>query len=553
MGKFNPDIVDKTNQHQRVHKMLHMEEKTSIILSHRREGMSIREIARRNGMSRKTVRKYLREFEKETGPAPTSGEVDDYLLTKPKYDSSGRVRRVVTEEVRRRIDGFIARNRENAAAGLHKQQMRKLDMWRRLQDDGIRIAYSTVCQYVRALEAMPPQTDRPAKAYIRQSYEPGFRCEFDWGVVTLWLDGVRTRLHMAVFTLDHSNMRKAYLFSREDTLALMEAHRNCFRELGGTPRVMAYDNMRTAVKKFLGRDREHTDALLRMEVHYCFTPHFCNPRSGWEKGKVERSVEYIRRRAFSFDVRFDSLEAAQAHLSAVCDRINAEASNMSADEKRSRTQADIAALRPLDHGDIGCFEQRLYRVGKYSTITVEGVHYSVPDRLVGSQVAVKLYSERIVVMSGRDRGAAHARSRRSGDWVIDLMHYLGTFLRKPAALGRSVALRQVHPSVAALYREHFRESPRGFIELLVYARDNNLAYTDIVRAAASLEARGLRRISAEQIQAQMISAQGGSPAVYDVPAADVPDTLQTEIESSASHTLDMLSSFMEASRAMQAN
>lgn len=82
------------------------------------------------------------------------------------------------------------------------------------------------------------------------------------------------------------------------------------------------------------------------------------------------------------------------------------------------------------------------------------------------------------------------RSRRSGDWVIDLMHYLGTFLRKPAALGRSVALQQVHPSVAALYREHFRELPRDFIELLVYARDNNLAYTDIVCAAASLAARG---------------------------------------------------------------
>lgn len=121
-------------------------------------------------------------------------------------------------------------------------------MWRRLQNEGIRIAYSTVCQYVRALKAMPPQTDRPAKAYIRQGYEPGFRCEFDWGVVTLWLGGVRTRLQIAVFTLDYSNMRKAYLFSREDTLALMEAHRNCFRELGGTPRMMAYDNMRTAVK-----------------------------------------------------------------------------------------------------------------------------------------------------------------------------------------------------------------------------------------------------------------------------------------------------------------
>ena len=523
MGKFNRDIVDKSEPYQRVHKMLHMEEKTSIILSHRREGMSIREIARRNGMSRKTVRKYLREFERETGPSPTEREVDDYLLTKPKYDSSSRVRRVMTDEVRRRIDGFIARNRENVAAGLHKQQMRKLDMWRRLQDEGVHIAYSTVCQYVRALEAVPKQ-EKPVRAYIRQDYEPGFRCEFDWGVLTLWLGGVRTRLHMAVFTLDHSNMRKAYLFSREDTLALMEAHRNCFREIGGTPRVMAYDNMRTAVKKFLGRDREHTDALLRMEVHYCFTPHFCNPRSGWEKGKVERSVEYIRRRAFSFEVRFDTMEAAQA---------------------------DMAALRPLDHGDIGCFEQRLYRVGKYSTITVDGVHYSVPDRLVGSQVAVKLYSERIVVLSGRDKVASHARSRRSGDWVIDLMHYLGTFLRKPAALGRSVALQQVHPSVAALYREHFSESPRSFIELLVFTRDNNLAYTDMVRAAASLSARGLKRISSEQIQAQMLSTESAVQPAHVVEAPDIPDPQQAEIESSASHTLDMLSSFMECARTSQ--
>lgn len=158
-----------------------------------------------------------------------------------------------------------------------------------------------------------------------------------------------------------------------------------------------------------------------------------------------------------------------------------------------------------------------------------------------------------MVLSGRDKVASHARSRRSGDWVIDLMHYLGTFLRKPAALGRSVALQQVHPSVAALYREHFRQSPRSFIELLVYARDNNLTYPDIVRAAASLAARGLQRISAEQIQAQMLSGQGAPTAVSDVPGADVQDTLQTEIESSASHTLDMLSSFMEANRAMQVN
>ena len=111
----------------------------------------------------------------------------------------------------------MARNRSNAAAGLRKQQMRKIDMWRRLRDQGIEIAYSTVCQYVRALEVAVSAPAKSPAAFIRQEYEPGFRCEFDWGVLTLWIAGVKTKLHMAVFTMNHSNLRRAYLVSREDT------------------------------------------------------------------------------------------------------------------------------------------------------------------------------------------------------------------------------------------------------------------------------------------------------------------------------------------------
>lgn len=525
--------------------MLHMEEKTSIILSYRREGMSIREIARRNGMSRKTVRKYLREYEQAVGADPTSEALDAYLTAVPRYDSSRRVRRVVTDGVRALIDECLSRNRQNASLGLRKQQMRKIDIWRHLRDKGVEVAYSTVCQYVRALESVPVIEDKPGSAYIRQEYAPGMRCEFDWGMLTLWLGGVRTKLHMAVFTLNHSNMRKAYLFSREDSLSLMEAHRNCFRELGGTPRIMAYDNMRTAVKKFLGRDREPTEALRRMEVHYCFTPHFCNPRSGWEKGKVERSVEYIRRRAFAYDTRFDTLEAAQSHLSTLCDKVNAEASNMSNQEKRERVQADIAALRSLDHGDMGCFEQRPAVAGKYATVTVDTVHYSVPDRLIGRTLSVKLYSERVVILHGRDKVASHARNRRPGAWVIELSHFLGTFLRKPAALGQSVALQQVHPGIRELYMSHFRDCPRRFVEMLVFARDNSLSYIDIIKAADSLSARGLKRLSAEQIQAQML-CNAGLGAVGTVEPYSSHDPQQSAIEESATSTLDSLSAMIGA-------
>ena len=93
------------------------------------------------------------------------------------------------------------------------------------------------------------------------------------------------------------------------------------------------------------------------------------------------------------------------------------------------------------------------------------------------QVLATMYSERIVVLDGRDKVATHVRSRRLGDWCIDLMHYLGTFLRKPAALGRSTAMRQVHPDVAALFRKHFTDSPRSFVELLVFTRDNPVRST----------------------------------------------------------------------------
>lgn len=535
--------------------MIDVEKRSAIIIAHRREGKSIRQIARDMSLSRKTVRKYLREFASVfDNEEPDSEQMDDYLCQRPHYDASKRARRVFTDEIKSLIDTFMEKNRQNRQRGMTKQLMLKADMWRRLVDKGHNIAYSTVCQYVRALER---NADKyvDVKSYIRQEYEPGVRCEFDWG--HLWLDigskNKKRKYHIAVFTMNHSNMRMAYLFSHEDSLALMEAHRNFFRYVGGAPQIMAYDNMRTVVKKFLGREREHTDVLQRMETHYCFRPHFCNSRSGWEKGKVEKSVETIRRRAFSFDTEFETLEDAQAHLCNVCERLNGEASNMSAQEKQQRVKADLAALRPLDHGDMGCFEQRSVSVGKYSVVTVCNSHYSVPDYLVGRRLAVKLYSERIVVLNGRDKVATHCRSYCPGSWNIDLMHYLTTFMRKPAALGRSVALTQVPSQVQSLFKKHFVDCERDFIHLLVFTRDNNLSYTDIISAADSLSARGLSRLSAEQIQAQMISSGASTIApIADDATKSMINTIvdrhqQSIIEQSAQSTLDSLSKMFEPS------
>ena len=67
--------------------------------------------------------------------------------------------------------------------------------------------------------------------------------------ILLFIDGVKIKFYLAVFTFGHSNGRYAYLFRHQNTLAFMESHRNFFRDIHGVPAMMVYDNMRVAVNK----------------------------------------------------------------------------------------------------------------------------------------------------------------------------------------------------------------------------------------------------------------------------------------------------------------
>lgn len=79
---------------------------------------------------------------------------------------------------------------------------------------------------------------------------------------------------------------------------------------------------RVAIKEFAGVEKKPTDALLRMSNFYRFHYRFCNIRAGWEKEYVERSVEYVRRKAFSMNLYFENPEDAGRHLLATCEKIN---------------------------------------------------------------------------------------------------------------------------------------------------------------------------------------------------------------------------------------
>lgn len=522
--------------------MISMIDRQSIIHLYRSGDYSKRGIAKRFGISRNTVDRIIVQYE-ATVESGEKEALEDLLTLQPAYNSQGRKPRKLSQAIAAEIDKLLAINRTRIEQHMRKQRLLKIDMFRVLREKGIQISYATVCNYVRNKEKACCDTD--SKAYIHQEYLPGVECEFDWGELLLCIGGGVKKLYLAVFTLCHSNLRRAYLFSRQDTLAFMEAHRNFFRDIGGVPSVMVYDNMRVAVKDFTGPDgKTPTEALLRMEAFYGFSHRFCNARAGWEKGHVERSVEYVRRRAFALHVDYKTLAVAQESLEQVCLMLDTEdAVNGDAALKQQRVLADMAALHTCK-GDMGCFEAQGYKVDKWATVNLGGCHYSVPDSLVGKTVIVKKYSDKITVIYDKQKVASHTRIWHSGGWSLQLEHYLTTLIRKPGALAGSTVLTQVPHLLQRLFDSHFHNDPKAFLEMLKYATDNSFSFRDVTDAARRLAARGLHSLCADQIKAELHSGATAPTEAPHITLCDIMPGQQTQIETLSCRGVQMCDSLL---------
>lgn len=494
-------------------------------------GYSKRRISRELHVSRHTVDNIISEYESAIRTDNPEEALSDLLTIQPQYDSSRRRPRRLTLEIKDEIGFCLKKNAVKIAMELLKQRMLKKDIHQFLLSLGNSISYATVCSYIKNIESRKEK--KKSEAFIRLFYEPGCIAEFDWGEVLLFIDGVKTKFYLAVFTFGHSNGRYAYLFRHQNTLAFMESHRNFFRDIHGVPAMMVYNNMRVAVKSFVGGGKKPTEALMKMSGFYCFECRFCNIRAGWEKGHVERSVEYVRRKAFCLTDHFSDIRSAQEHLTRICLQVNKEQGSLSIAEKSLRLEADLSSLKPFP-GNLGCFEVNEYIVDKWSTISMKNVHYSVPDSLVGEKVNVKVYSEKIVILYGKEKVASHQRGFCGGDWYIKLEHYLRTLSRKPGALSRSVVWQGAPEELKRLYENHFKNDNRAFVLLLDYARENGFAGTDIIKACKELTGRGVRKISSDQVKAMLHGSVQG-----DMEEAMEPSVIPAQQENIEKEAVDM--------------
>jgi transposase len=451
--------------------MIKLIQKQNILLMYYREGRSQREISRITGVDRKTIRRYVNQYEAQreelarSGSQLETGEIIQAIIEAPKYTVGKRAKRKLTESIQQSIQEFLDENEEKRKKGQHKQVKKPIDIYEALEANGIDISYSTVLRTIRTIE------QKLKEAYIKETYAPGDICEFDWGEVKLQIGGKQRTLQMAVFTSAYGNYRFAYLFTKQTTECFQESHARFFEHIGGVYQTMVYDNMKVAVKRFVGTEKEPTEGLLQLSIYYSFQFRFCNIRRGNEKGHVERSVEVVRRKAFAFRDSFESLEEANQYLQEVCTKRNQKPQSgqqdQTAEERLEQERSYLLTLPPMFDA------ARIVhpRVDKYATVVVDQNHYSVPDNLVDKKVMVKVYSNRILCFHDEKKIAEHQRLTGTHEWRLELEHYLDTLKKKPGALAGSAALHQAPKKIKKLYDTYYTNREKDFIELMQFIRD----------------------------------------------------------------------------------
>ena len=286
------------------------------------------------------------------------------------------------------IRAWIDRQPWDSTDGLDRPESIKVLFEQLVGEHGYSGSYKAVQRFVRR-RAPAPQV-RPVR---RVETRPGTQAQVDWGTRKIFvheLGGV-TPLSAFLMTLSHSRMNPVRFYLDETQLSWLDGHNHALRFLGGVPLTVRIDNLKTGVKKGAGAWAELNDTYLAYgdEVGFLIDP--TRPRSGRDKGKVERRVRDVVGAIVRKGERFISIEDLN---SAVLERTVARSKKLinpvTGDSVHDTWLAEREVLQALPAALPIPFDVQVVRtVGRDCLINFEGRQYAVPFRFTGRPVQVR--------------------------------------------------------------------------------------------------------------------------------------------------------------------
>lgn len=406
-----------------------------------RDQLSIREIARKTGLSRNTVRQWLNQPD----------------VVEPKY--ADRVVVTKLDAYAETLTGWLKANQHRG-----KRDRRTIhSMYCELAAMGYRGGYGRVAAFARKFREEEAQQGR-GRAFVPLKFQMGEAFQFDWSTEYAFVGGLRCRLEVAHTKLCASRAFWLTAYASQSHEMLFDAHARAFEAFGGIPGRGIYDNMKTAVDK-VGRGKARTvnARFAAMTSHYLFEPEFCNVASGWEKGIVEKNVLDRRRQIWRelMETRWPDLARLNEALAKLCRMAWADMKHPDWPELpvAEVLQDEEAKLMPCPKPFDGYIEHPS-RVSSTGLIYFERNRYSVPTEHAHRIVSVRVYPDVIDVVVDDERVARHDRAFERDQTRYDWRHYINLVNKKPGAL-RNGAPFETMPEPLRSLQQHLINRPGG--------------------------------------------------------------------------------------------
>jgi transposase len=341
----------------------------------KRQGLTISQISAITGFSRPTIRKYLAN--------PNT----------PRYGPR--------EARPSKLDPFKPYLGERLAAGVWNATV----LLREIQQRGYSGQYSILKDFLR------PLRKRAAAAAVRRfETPPGQQAQLDWGELghIETVEGKRT-LYGFVFTLGHSRALFAEVATDTKLATLLRLHEAAFAELGGVPREILYDRMKTVI---LGTDERGetrwNPQFSDFARHWGFTPRACRAYRPQTKGKVESGVGYLRKNFLCGREAHDLPDLRGQLRTWVWQVANQRVHGTTYRHVFSAWQEEKLLLLPIAGRSAYPYaSQERRKVSRDAFVSYRGNRYSVPWRTAGQEVLLQEMDDQLHIGRGGERLAVH--------------------------------------------------------------------------------------------------------------------------------------------------